>query len=48
MKHYDVLGTTQFFIDVVDRPALARRLTLIYIGLQQESEDLLLERQTAP
>ena len=37
---------TRFFIDVVDRPALARRLALINIGLQQEPEDLLLERRT--
>ncbi len=37
---------TRFFVDVVDRPALARRLALINIGLQQEPEDLLLERRT--
>ena len=37
---------TRFFIDVVDRPTLARRLALINISLQQEPEDLLLERHT--
>ena len=43
-----VLNGTEwrFFIDVVDRPALARRLALINISLQQEPEDLLLERHT--
>lgn len=37
---------TRFFIDVVDRPVLARRLALINISLQQEPEDLRLERRT--
>ena len=37
---------TRFFIDVVDRPALARRLALINISLQQEPEDLHLEKHT--
>lgn len=37
---------TRFFIDVVDRPQLARRLALINIGLQREPEDIRLERRT--
>ena len=37
---------TRYFIDVVDRPELARHLALINISLQQEPEDLLLERRT--
>ncbi len=37
---------TRFFIEVVDRPELARRLALINISQQQEPEDLLLERHT--
>ncbi len=37
---------TRFYIDVVDRPDLARRLALINIGLQREPEDLRLERRT--
>jgi Flp pilus assembly protein TadD len=39
---------TRFFIDVIERPVLARRLALINIGLQQEPEDLRLERRTRP
>ena len=35
-----------FYIDVVERPDLARRLALINVGLQMEPEDLLLERRT--
>ncbi len=38
----------RFFIDVVDRPDLARRLALINIGLQHEPEDQRLERRTRP
>ncbi len=33
---------TRFYIDVVDRPGLARRLALINLDLQKEPEDLLL------
>lgn len=39
---------TRYFIDVVDRPELARHLSLINVSLQQEPEDLLLERRTRP
>ncbi len=39
---------TRFFIDVVDRPDLARRLAVINVGLQREPEDLRLERRTRP
>jgi len=39
---------TRFFVDVVDRPDLARRLALINIGLQREPEDLRLETRTRP
>lgn len=39
---------TRFFVDVVDRPVLARRLALINVGLQKEPEDLRLERRTRP
>lgn len=38
----------RFFIDVIDRPDLARRLALINIGLQQEPEDQRLDRRTRP
>lgn len=37
---------TRFYIDVVERPKLARKLALINIRLQQEPEDLLLEVRT--
>lgn len=37
---------TRFFIDVVERPDLARHLALINVSLQREPEDLLLERRT--
>ena len=37
---------TRFFIDVVDRPELARRLALINLQLQREPEDRHLERRT--
>ncbi len=37
---------TRFYIDVVDRPVVARRLALINIGLQREPEDLRLELRT--
>ena len=37
---------TRFFIDVVDRPELARRLALINVSLQREPEDLRLEERT--
>ena len=37
---------TRFFVDVVERPALARRLALINVSLQKEPEDLRLERRT--
>ena len=37
---------TRFFIDVVDRPDLARRLALINVSLQREPEDLRLEKRT--
>lgn len=37
---------TRFFIDVVERPILARRLALINVGLQREPEDLRLEERT--
>ncbi len=37
---------TRFYIDVVERPELARKLALINIRLQQEPEDLLLEVRT--
>ncbi len=37
---------TRFFIDVLERPDLARRLALINVSLQREPEDLLLERRT--
>ena len=36
----------RFFIDVVDRPQLARRLALINVNLQREPEDLRLEART--
>lgn len=36
----------RFFIDVIEKPALARRLSLINIGLQREPEDLRLEYRT--
>ena len=39
---------TRFFIDVVDRPNVARRLAVINIRLQQEPEDLRLEKRTRP
>lgn len=38
----------RFFLDVVERPDLARRLALINLELQQEPEDCLLERRTRP
>ncbi len=38
----------RFFIDVIDRPDLARRLALINIDLQKEPEDLRLEVRTRP
>ena len=37
---------TRFYIDVVDRPGLARRLALINLDLQKEPEDLLLAART--
>ncbi|MDJ0910997.1 MAG: tetratricopeptide repeat protein [Woeseiaceae bacterium] len=36
---------TRFYIDVLDRPALAERLARINLGLQREPEDLLLARR---
>lgn len=39
---------SRFYIDVVDQPELARRLALINITLQQESEDRRLEERTRP
>ena len=36
---------TRFYIDVLDRPALAARLAWINLGLQREPEDLLLARR---
>ncbi|MDX1405370.1 MAG: hypothetical protein R3192_12565 [Woeseiaceae bacterium] len=36
----------RFYVDVVSRPDLARRLALINFGLQREPEDLLLEQRT--
>lgn len=35
----------RFYIDVLDRPALARRLAHINLGLQREPEDLVLARR---
>lgn len=37
---------TRFYIDVIDRPSLARRLALINLRLQREPEDLRLEQRT--
>ena len=37
---------TRFFVDVVEKPELARCLALINIKLQREAEDLRLERRT--
>ncbi len=39
---------TRFYLDVAERPAIARQLSLINISLQQEPEDLRLERRTRP
>ena len=38
----------RFYIDVDDRPDLARRLALINLDLQREPEDERLERRTRP
>ena len=36
---------TRFYIDVLDRPDIAKRLARINLGLQREPEDLLLARR---
>lgn len=38
----------RFYLDVVEKPELARQLALINIGLQREPEDIRLEQRTRP